>query len=85
MGVDFVDGAFGAVFLELKQGFPDVGAGDGGVFKKLLLLLLTREVFLKDVKQGLEVNELGRMVHVELGQVVQNLAFHVFHQRAVLP
>lgn len=54
MGVDFLNRAFCAVFLGFKQGFPDAGAGDGGVFKKLRLLLLARKVFLKNMKQGLK-------------------------------
>jgi hypothetical protein len=35
VGVDLVDGAFGAVLLEIEQRLPDVGIDDGGLIERL--------------------------------------------------
>jgi hypothetical protein len=44
------------------------------------LLILPGKVRLEDVEQGLEVDELGRMIHVELSQVFQDFGFDILHQ-----
>ena len=83
MGVDFLNGPFNTILLEFKQGFPDFCIRDGGVVKELGLLLLAREKFFKNVEQGLEVNELRGMVHIELSQVLQHLGFDIFNEGGV--
>jgi hypothetical protein len=83
VGVDLLDGALDAVFLEIEQGFPDFGVGDGGVVEELGLFILPGKERLEDVEQGLEVDELGRMIHVELSQVFQHFGFDILHQCGV--
>ena len=83
VGVDFLNGPFDTIFLEFKQGFPNLSVRDGGIVKELGLLFLAREKFFKNVEQGLEVNELRGMVHIELSQVLQHLGFDIFNEGGV--
>ena len=50
-----------------------------------LALALGGEVFIKQVVQSFVVDELRRVVLVQLRQIAQNFGLNVFHQRRVMP
>ena len=83
VGVDFLNGPFDAIFLEFKQGFPNLCVRDGSVVKELGLFFLAGQELLEYVEQGLEVDELWGMVDVELGQVLQHFGFDIFNEGGV--
>ena len=82
---DLVDRAFDAVLLELEEGFPNVGVDDFDVLVEQAALVLVGQEFLKDVEQGLVVDELGRVVLVKLVEVEQHFLLYVFDQFGIVP
>ena len=83
--IDFLYRAFDAIFLKVKQRLPDFRFRDGRVFKKPGCLDLPGQKLFKNMKQGFEVDELGPVVHIELGQIFEHTGFDIFNQRGVVP
>ena len=69
MVLDLVDGAFDAVALELEKGLPDPRVHDLDVLIEQAALFLVGQEVLKNVEEGLVVDEFRGVVLVKLVEV----------------
>ena len=77
---DLVDGGLGAVFLKRKERPPDARVGQGDAPEIVVKIARAIEIVAKEVKEREVVDELRRLVRVELPEVEQDVLFDVLDQ-----
>ncbi len=85
MRQDFVDRSLRAVLLEVEKCFPDFGVEKRGRAKVFVRFSSFAKELLKNVVEGFVVNELRRMILVNLCQVQQHVVFYVSNQVGIGP
>lgn len=82
---DFVNRAFDAIFLKLKERFPYLRIHElNAIVEQAACLLICQKIF-KKVKKGFVVDEFRIVVLVELGEVEQDIIFDIMNQNGVIP
>ncbi len=85
MGKNLIDGAFYTILLELEESFPDLGLkksrpADVGIRPPRIT-----EIFVKDMKKRLVVDEFWAVVLIELLQVLEDFVSNIFNKACIIP
>jgi hypothetical protein len=80
MGEDFIDGAFSAVFLELKERLPDLAFKERCPPDLGICLSRISQVFIKDMKKRLVVDEFRAVLLIELLQVLEDFISYILNK-----
>src|SRR5712664_166395 len=85
VSIDLVDCTFDPVLLKFEESSPDVGLNDLCILEEKAACILSCQKPFKNVIESLEINELGRVVDVELFKITENLGLYVLDQLCVIP
>ena len=80
MTENFVDGTLHTILLKLEEGFPYLSLKKAGLAQFGVGFTGVVQELLKNVEEGLVIDELRRVVLVELLEVLQDLLFDILDQ-----
>jgi hypothetical protein len=82
---NFVDGSFDAILLKLEERLPYLGLKQAGLAQFGVGFAGIVQKLFKDVEEGLVIDELRRVVVVELPEILQDLLFDILDQIGMVP
>ena len=82
---NFVDGTLHTILLKLEERFPYLGLKKAGLAQFGVGFAGVVQELFKNVEEGLVVDELRRVVLVELLEVLQDLLFDILDQIGIAP
>src|SRR5690606_13218942 len=85
VGLELVDRGLGTVALEGEKGFPDRGLGEADAAQVVVDVAALVDEAAEEFEERFEVDELGRLVAVNLKEIVEDRLFHVLDAGRVVP
>ena len=85
MRVDLMNRAFHSILLKIEQSFPDIRVDNCGLFEEGCVGFLPQDETFEDVKKCFEIDEVRRVIDIELFKISQYFIFDIRNKCFIVP